>query len=149
MGAQREPVWPDGFVGSLTHTDGFCAAAVARRERFLAVGIDAEPDVPLEPNIAERVSSESEIALAAVYVGNDPGRAAHLVFSAKEAFYKCQFPLSRTFLGFEDVRLDVEGDELSGVLLKEAGSFAAGTVFRGRWQRRGSLFLTAFWLVAD
>ena len=44
-GAHGEPVWPAGAVGSITHCDGFCACAVARRELIWSVGIDAEPAV--------------------------------------------------------------------------------------------------------
>jgi 4'-phosphopantetheinyl transferase EntD len=149
MGRAREPLWPNEFVGSLTHTDGFCAAAVARRDRFVTLGLDAEPDTPLEPNVAERVTSREERERAAERVNGDPGRAAHLLFSAKEAFYKCQFPLTHSFLSFDAVRMEVEEEELSCVLLEPAGSFRPGTAFRGRWRRQGSMFLTAFWLVAD
>ena len=35
----RAPIWPKGFVGTITHTDTWCAAAVARSERFRSVGI--------------------------------------------------------------------------------------------------------------
>ncbi|MBW2215557.1 MAG: hypothetical protein JRF48_14335 [Deltaproteobacteria bacterium] len=29
-GEDRAPIWPPGFVGTITHTDTWCAAAVAR-----------------------------------------------------------------------------------------------------------------------
>jgi 4'-phosphopantetheinyl transferase EntD len=149
MGRDREPLWPNGFVGSLTHTDGFCAGAVARRDRFAGLGLDAEPDTPLEPTVAEQVASREECERAAARAGHDPARAAHLVFSAKEAFYKCQFPLTRSFLGFDAVRIEVDENALSCVLLEAAGPFRPGTTFRGRWRRKGGLILTAFWLATD
>jgi hypothetical protein len=31
VGSKREPLWPAGVVGSITHTDGLVAAAVSRR----------------------------------------------------------------------------------------------------------------------
>src|SRR5690348_12722868 len=30
-GSNREPIWPYGYIGSITHCNGFCAAAVARK----------------------------------------------------------------------------------------------------------------------
>jgi 4'-phosphopantetheinyl transferase-like protein/4'-phosphopantetheinyl transferase superfamily protein len=46
VGYDRRPVWPAGYIGSITHTRkstrGFCAAAVARAEEWSAIGIDAE-----------------------------------------------------------------------------------------------------------
>jgi len=43
-GLRRAPLFPDGVVGSITHTNGFCAAAVARSASFAGVGLDAERD---------------------------------------------------------------------------------------------------------
>src|SRR6266478_8464453 len=43
VGSDRLPVWPAGFIGSITHiqkhSGGYCTAAVARSEEFLALGI--------------------------------------------------------------------------------------------------------------
>src|SRR5258707_403796 len=41
-GTDRAPRWPDGFVGSITHTASRAAAAVARLEDFAGIGIDIE-----------------------------------------------------------------------------------------------------------
>src|SRR2546425_12382787 len=42
MAADRSPVWPHGYVGSVTHTDDLLGVAVARRTDFRSIGIDAE-----------------------------------------------------------------------------------------------------------
>src|SRR5262245_21280577 len=55
-GPRREPLWPDGYVGSITHCDGYRAAAVARQQDALAIGIDAEPHEPLPPEIVALVT---------------------------------------------------------------------------------------------
>src|SRR5215207_7627379 len=41
-GPHGEPTWPDGVVGSITHTDRFWAAAACYRRSYRAIGIDAE-----------------------------------------------------------------------------------------------------------
>ena len=42
MASDRRPLWPDTLTGSITHTRGFCAAAVAERARLGALGLDSE-----------------------------------------------------------------------------------------------------------
>jgi 4'-phosphopantetheinyl transferase EntD len=55
-GEHREPVWPPGVVGSLTHCTGYRAAAVAHQREVLTVGIDAEPHQPLPPDVAGAIA---------------------------------------------------------------------------------------------
>jgi len=88
-GAQREPLWPDGLVGSVTHTEGLCAVVVGSGARYAGLGIDVEPAQPLETPIAERVCVRGEFEHASSVTKLEPLVAARLVFSAKEAFYKC------------------------------------------------------------
>jgi 4'-phosphopantetheinyl transferase EntD len=42
MAGDRTPVWPDGVVGSITHTGDFAAAAVAWAADIAGLGIDSE-----------------------------------------------------------------------------------------------------------
>ena len=39
-----EPLWPAGFIGSISHSKRLSVAAVAKQEDFMAVGIDIEDD---------------------------------------------------------------------------------------------------------
>jgi enterobactin synthetase component D / holo-[acyl-carrier protein] synthase len=145
-GAQREPLWPAGVVGSITHTQGLCLAAVAWQSSYAGVGIDVEPALALEPALAQRIASEREMsALAAM----PPLLAARLVFSAKEAFYKCQFYRTRQFLDFFDVSIELEPEgEFSARLLVEAGPLASGGCFRGSWRERDGFFFASIYLPA-
>ena len=85
-----------------------------------------------------------------------PGTLARLVFSVKEAIYKCQFPLSRQFLGFSDVVVAIPGARegeatgvFSAVLTIDAAPFVSGHVFRGRWARGDDLLIAAAWIEAS
>jgi 4'-phosphopantetheinyl transferase EntD len=147
-GSRREPLWPDGVVGSVTHTAGFCAAAVTIRAAYAGIGIDAEPDGPLSEAVMERVCGPGELG-AASGLGLDRATFARVVFSAKEAVYKCQFPASGAYLGFHDVRLELEDGSLRAVLAVAAGPYLRGHVFRGSWCRAEGLILTAAWHAAD
>jgi len=138
-GDQREPLWPVGVVGSITHTQGLCVAAVGQQRDYAGVGIDVEPSAPLPRAVADRVASEAEMS---ALDSMPPLLAARLIFSAKEAFYKCQFYRTRQFLGFFDVSLELEAEgEFAVHLLVDAGPLLRGDRFRGRWrQRNGFLF---------
>jgi 4'-phosphopantetheinyl transferase EntD len=97
----RAPRWPAGIVGSITHTQSYCAAVVARRSELQSVGIDAEQDRLLGEEIMHMVCTKEEQAVVTA-------RDAVVYFSAKEAFYKCQYPLTKQFLDFQDVTLALD-----------------------------------------
>jgi 4'-phosphopantetheinyl transferase EntD len=52
-GRKREPLWPAGLVGSITHTAGFRAAAVAPRSMLASIGIDTEQNDRLPDGVEE------------------------------------------------------------------------------------------------
>jgi 4'-phosphopantetheinyl transferase EntD len=108
-GSQGAPPWPPGFVGSMTHCTGYRAASVARRDRMLAIGIDAEPDEPLPRGVLGMVASPEERAWLDELVGTRPGVAwDRLLFSAKESVYKVWHPLTGRWLGFDDVAVSID-----------------------------------------
>jgi 4'-phosphopantetheinyl transferase EntD len=140
-GSQREPLWPAGVVGSITHTQGLCLAAVAWQKSYAGVGIDVEPAAPLSLAIAERIATDAEMnALGSM----PPLLAARLIFSAKEAFYKCQFYRTRQFLGFFDVSVELQAQgDFSVCLLVDAPPLAQGFCLRGTWRQHGGYLFTA------
>jgi 4'-phosphopantetheinyl transferase EntD len=101
------PRWPAGIVGSITHTRGYCAAVVDRHPPLRAVGIDAEEVRLLEPDTVRSIVTAGERAWLATQPEGRQPELAILFFSAKEAFYKCQYPLTGTFLDFGDVEIDL------------------------------------------
>jgi 4'-phosphopantetheinyl transferase EntD len=102
----RQPIWPDFTVGSITHTTGLCVAAVAERRRFAAIGMDSEVVGQVSPDIWATLCVAGEAAwLDALPVPEQPA-AVTLLFSAKEAFYKCQYPLVGEWLDFHDLRIE-------------------------------------------
>src|SRR5216683_8440334 len=98
----RQPIWPDSFVGSITHTEGYGAAVVAERRRIRALGLDSEIVGQVKAPLWAAICTTSEIAWLRSLHPSEQAPAATLIFSAKEAFYKCQYPLARERLGFLD-----------------------------------------------
>ncbi|OGV84251.1 MAG: hypothetical protein A2340_16005 [Lentisphaerae bacterium RIFOXYB12_FULL_60_10] len=106
----RVPEWPAGFLGSIAHTDRFCACAVARRAAIRSVGIDLETCGQVKPELWDQLfcAAEKEKLLA---VEDKQLFLATLMFCAKEAFYKLQYTLTSAWLGFTDVTVVVDGQD--------------------------------------
>lgn len=152
-GRDRAPVWPTGFVGSITHCDGFCAAVVARNSTMRGLGLDAEPAIPLEPELMQYICTASERDQLAVRPELTPGMWGKLIFSAKEAFYKSYFQVTQTSLDFCDVVLtfdtpepgeghDQEASFKAEIIAKEKPLSALASTFTGRWRIEGGYVLT-------
>jgi len=103
----RQPVWPSGVVGSITHTAGLCAAVVAESSRLAAVGVDTELCGAVKPELWQTICVADESAWIRALPAGERAAAVTLLFSAKEAFYKCQYPLVRERLGFSDLSVMV------------------------------------------
>ncbi|MCZ7682098.1 MAG: 4'-phosphopantetheinyl transferase superfamily protein [Sandaracinaceae bacterium] len=100
------PAWPEGVVGSITHTRTLCIAAVARRSDLLAIGLDAESDEPLDAALWEIIGTEVELGELARLGGEEAGARARAMFCAKEAAYKCQYTVTGALLDFGDLRVE-------------------------------------------
>jgi 4'-phosphopantetheinyl transferase EntD len=107
VGAHRQPLWPESLVGSITHTTGFCAAVAAPKECLRSVGIDTEITGSVKTELWRGICTPSETAWLRTLPDSEQLAAATLMFSAKEAFYKSQFPLTQERLGFHDVSVEL------------------------------------------
>jgi 4'-phosphopantetheinyl transferase EntD len=151
-GPKREPLWPDGVVGSLTHCAGFRGAAVARAGSVLGVGVDAEPHLALPEGVLERVAEHpGERAGLAALSGRDPDvHWDRVLFCAKEAVYKVWYPLARRWLGFEDAWMTLAPDGGFHARLLVPGPIVQGrelTALDGRWVVADGLILAAVTLL--
>ncbi|WP_249998268.1 4'-phosphopantetheinyl transferase superfamily protein [Actinoplanes sp. M2I2] len=148
-GARREPLWPPGVVGSITHCRGYRAAAVAPRTLLTGIGIDAEPHGPLPDGVHDAVTVPGEPEMLAALTATDP--LIHwdrLLFSAKESVYKAWYPLTGRWLGFDEARLSIDpAAGAFGARLLVDGTRTDGgpslTRLTGRFAVAGGLVVTA------
>ncbi|MEM7255956.1 MAG: hypothetical protein AAF404_01070, partial [Pseudomonadota bacterium] len=61
VGDYRQPLWPDGIIGSISHSDVYCAVAVAARHNISDLGIDVETLEVLNPDVEEVVLTQAEL----------------------------------------------------------------------------------------
>lgn len=106
--ADRSPVWPRGVRGSIAHGSGWCAAAVTSAPDILGLGLDIEDSSSLAPALESLVCTDVERAWLDRRPATERGTLAKLIFCAKEAVYKSQFPLTGDWLDFHDVIIRLE-----------------------------------------
>lgn len=112
-GQRGAPMWPTGVVGSITHCDGYRAAAVGRERDVLTIGVDAEPNAALPPRVLGMIAHADERAWIEDCSARDPTVCwDRLLFSAKESVYKAWFPVTHRWLDFSEatVELDEHGE---------------------------------------
>lgn len=137
------PLWPVGVTGSITHTDDFVSAAVARTSQVAALGIDTERI--MLPDRAARVSSAiawpSELAHARA-IGCDRLEALTLIFSAKEAIFKCLYGKVGRVFDYRDVRIVAAGLHpgtfTARIVQTLSPDVPAQTLLHGRFEINGS-----------
>jgi 4'-phosphopantetheinyl transferase EntD len=103
----RAPVWPADVVGTITHCDGFCAAAVAWRKDAIGIGLDAEPQTPLDPALYPLIFDFTELAGFERLSAPTRPLASKIGFCAKEALYKSLAETDIGFLNFDAVRISL------------------------------------------
>lgn len=129
VGPDREPLWPEGIVGSISHVSDTAIAVAAPVQRALRVGIDIETviDRSIAATLARQVLTPEERQLLEL-TEFDAGFAPRLTlaFSAKESLFKALFPSVRSFFGFEAARITAWDPEQSSLALELQQTLAPG-----------------------
>jgi enterobactin synthetase component D len=105
IGKSRAPVWPDGWLGSITHVDGIAMCCLCRKADVALLGIDLEywMEEGVAHDIAPTIVDARERELLAAPWSFSRGLS--LVFSAKESFFKAAFPHVGRYFDFHAVRI--------------------------------------------
>ncbi|MEM7320340.1 MAG: 4'-phosphopantetheinyl transferase superfamily protein, partial [Pseudomonadota bacterium] len=131
MGPDRAPVWPPGMVGSITHCPTAVLAAVGWEGEVQMLGLDLEQDEDLDAELWPAVLTNQETDW--VREQPDGARWAKRIFSAKEAVYKAQFPVSHTLFDFHALQIlfDSEAHGFHAEFQRDVAPFAKGQKIDG------------------
>lgn len=155
MDEERLPIWPSGWLGCITHSNGRAIAAVAGAAQSRVLGIDVEKliDPVLVDGIGALVTLEGELAMLTGRIfGDAPGyslsQALTILFSAKESLYKALYPDVRRFMDFSAARINAWVPGLLDLLLVEDWhpAWRAGSVLQVRYALRGDCVYTSLHL---
>ncbi|MBN2191289.1 MAG: 4'-phosphopantetheinyl transferase superfamily protein [Polyangiaceae bacterium] len=133
VGERREPRFPPGIVGSITHSSRPLPAAVAiaaDSARYVAIGVDLERRggaARLDPDL---ITTEAERAARPPTIPAD--LFLDLVFSAKEAAYKALSPFVGRILDFGEVKVELPPSGFTYRAFASVSSPELGAV-TGRW----------------
>ena len=107
------PLWPDGFVGSISHTDNRAVAIVARSGDVLGVGVDVERYGRLDESLHSSILRSEEVR----WIQSLPEQRMDwptLFFSMKESIFKCLYPITRQWIDFLDVQIIPQRERKTG-----------------------------------
>ena len=115
IGLNGSPIWPQGIVGSISHSQRLAIAGVASIASFASVGVDIEHRSAGErlQKTTNSICSDREVHVLATHLPNlSPPLRTTLIFSAKEAAFKAVHPFVGRYLEFNAFRV-VSADALT------------------------------------
>ena len=130
-GERGMPLWPHGYTGSMTHTEGLRAAVAAPSKHVRSMGLDAEPAEPLPDHVLTMIARAGEMAQLTQLADAGIDCPDRLLFCAKEATYKAWFPMTHRWLDFDQAEIDLrlDGTLISYILARPTPV----PLISGRW----------------
>ncbi|MCY7295380.1 4'-phosphopantetheinyl transferase family protein [Alteromonas sp. a30] len=106
IGQHREPIWPQGIMGAISHTTGLATAIVSNDPNVTGLGIDVE--LTVEPDTMDKIGKHI-MPLENLDILHTkallPQEVFTLIFSVKESFYKAAYPRVQRFFDFKAVNV--------------------------------------------
>ena len=137
----RCPVWPEGIVGSISHTQDSVGIALARSQDYASVGFDIETGSAVTAELRNIILTQEEIERVCLDADSD---LATLMFSCKESVYKAVFPLVGEFLEFQDIEINLAEDRFAVTCLNDRQSNSFIVTGKGYFEVRDRLVISLF-----
>jgi 4'-phosphopantetheinyl transferase EntD len=144
-GENREPLWPPGVCGSISHTIDTGVALVAPSSHTDGVGIDIEQQ-RTAPELETQVPRPEERRWLDTLPENERRAQLFALFSAKESIFKAFYPSVGSFFGFSAASLVRTSSGYAGSLVEPIDDrYPPGRTFEIGCEWSGESVLT--WLV--
>jgi len=118
-GPNKEPLWPTGVVGAISHSHALAGAVVARANEVAGIGLDIERLGRVTPAMWHLLFTAPEQEFLQSLSAQEQEFYATLFFSWKECFYKLQFPITGHELWFLEVEIRLNNSQFQLTVLKE------------------------------
>ena len=134
IGQHRAPLWPTGYLGSISHGDGLAIAVATSSREWRGLGIDIERILTNEAAqpLHEHLMKAPELAIGEA-AGLSLGDWLSLVFSAKESLFKALYPFVGRYFDFLDAEVCELQEQQSSLTLRLAATLSPSCV-------KGSLY---------
>jgi len=101
IGKHRNPIWPNGIKGSITHTNTSALCAASDEVEVESIGIDREHWLSQKSadNLKLHIISQSEESYL-MGLGLSLNRLLTIIFSAKESVFKALYPFVEHYFDF-------------------------------------------------
>ena len=146
-GKNREPIWPDNIVGSISHCKDIAGAVVADKHRIKSVGLDIENQKQLKLGFAKHVCTDSERIWLESQNADFQNQALLLIFSIKEAVFKCIYQSSGVHLTFRECNTAMQyaTGEANVEITKKGLKLRPGEVEARFYTNDDHIFSAAMW----
>lgn len=132
IGERGMPLLPSDITASVSHSKKLCGAIAARKDQYLSTGLDIETIGRVHGEMWHLLFTDNETQLLNGMNEQEQNKISTAFFSLKEAFYKFQYPLSKVYLDFREVEIEMTDGQYNVKLLVDAGNaFAMGQTFAG------------------
>ncbi len=109
-GASGNPIWPEGILGSISHSEYLTGAIISNSTDYLSLGLDIETIGRVEHDLWFLFFTQSEIRQLESFSLKKQYEMSTVFFSVKEAYYKMQYPITRTFMDFHECEIQSDGE---------------------------------------
>lgn len=146
IGLHREPCWPPGFTGSITHTGNIALATVIvdRNSKYGGIGIDCETIMCEQTSreLAHGIVNITERALLQS-CGLPFPTALTLAFCAKESLFKALYRHVGRYFDFSAAEVtSISHYKIELTLVSQLGPFPHGMSFSALWNSDGARLTT-------
>lgn len=146
IGLYREPCWPPGFTGSITHSGNVAFATVVADSADMREGIGIDYEEIIAPNIAEEIHggiidcAEKELLRQSPYPFH---YALTMAFCAKESLFKAMFRHVGRYFDFSYASISkIDDTQLILTLNHSLGSYKKGNKFMIIWNNDAGKLIT-------
>jgi 4'-phosphopantetheinyl transferase EntD len=127
------PVFPDHIVGSISHTKSIGIAITGKKEEYKALGIDVEEIGRIKKQHIGIFTTQEELNFLIQFSGFKQEAYSTLIFSAKEAYHKMMFSITKNILNFKNINISVTGSNtfIVRLLKKPYGYYTSDKLLTG------------------